>query len=338
MIKEQAEKLDTDQHGWRAGPNRHWLTTEIDVVVDQSHASEWKTLKDLYVKAGRSQWDPDQDVDWSYELDPENPLSMPDASIAIAGTDLWPRLSSKEKAALRREMQGWHISQILHGEKASQLCAAKLMLSSDSSAVKDCAAIQAVDEARHIEVFSRLQSKIGTSYPLSKSLGRLLYDVLEDSDPDITALGMQILIEGLALSFFKSLQLYSSEPLVKKLLALVIRDEARHFAGGQIALAERHRELDSRELSRREEFVVQSFSLLQDYLFADEIWEPAGLPKNKCSELVRNSESAATMQRVLFRQLVPAVRTIGLLGDKTKQAFEKMKILDYAALPAFDVG
>lgn len=338
MALDHSTGIGSAQAGWQIDGDRQWLTTELDVVINDAEISATAQLHEIYVKATRAQWDSERDLDWSHELAEDNPMAMPDASIPIANTDMWSRLTNREKATLRRELHGWHISQILHGERASQLCASKLMLSVSDPAVKNCAAVQALDEARHIDVYSRLLAKIGPHYPMSPSLSRLLFDVLENSDPDITALGMQILIEGLALSFFKSLQLYSQDKLVRSLLALVVRDEARHFACGQIALARRHREIDSRELARREDFVVQAFALLEDYLFADEIWEPAGLPRRECVGVARTSQTSITMRRVLFRQLVPAVRTIGLLGDKTKRTFEQMGVMDYAAFPSVEVG
>ena len=200
-------------------------------------------------------------------------------------------------------------------------------------AAKAAAALQAADEARHIESFSRLLDKMGLRFAVSPALDRLLFDVLERSDPTLTALGMQILIEGLALAFFKTLQLYSGEPLVKRLLALIGRDEARHFAGGQIALAEHHKQLGAAELCQREQFVIAAFRLLDDYLFADELWEPLGLPRRECAQLVRASPVTASMHRTLFRHLVPAVRAIGLLGPEAERAFMSMGVLDYAAYP-----
>jgi hypothetical protein len=291
------------------------------------------SMSDLYHRATHAQWDAEADIAWDHALNPDNPLAMPDATIPIAADPIWGRMDDRQKAELRRNLQGWHISQILHGERASLLCAGKLVLSAEDPAVKAAATMQAVDEVRHIDVYTRLVDKIGTPYPVSPSLDRLICDVLSDSDSDLAALGMQILIEGLALAFFKSLQMYSNDPLVKQLQSLVVRDEARHFAAGQLYLAHRHRALDEAELARREEFVCDAFALLDKYLYADEIWEPAGLSQRECAGLSRSSEQSAIMHRVLFRQLVPAVRAIGLLRDKTRAAFEGMGILDYANFP-----
>jgi hypothetical protein len=213
------------------------------------------------------------------------------------------------------------------------LCAGKVMLSASDAVLKGCAAVQAVDEARHVEVYQRLLAKVGPAYPVAPSLKILLDNVLSDSDEGITALGMQILIEGLALAFFKSLQRYSEDPLARSLLDLVMRDEARHFAVGQITLQKQHLQLTAAELARREEFAVDACGLLHDYLFADEIWAPLGLPARECAEYSRHSKVNMAMHRMLFRQLTPAIRDLGLLGPRMQRRLGEMGVLDYAAFP-----
>jgi hypothetical protein len=292
-----------------------------------------ETLGGVYEKATLNQWHID-DIDWSQELDPANPLGMHDATIPLAGTPIWDRMNDEDKSTVRQHLQAWHLSQILHSERAGLLCASKMAMSSEDPAEKMCAAMQAGDEARHIQVYSRLLSKVGPEVDISPSVDRLLYSVLQDNEPGITSLGVQILIEGLALAFFKSLSAYSSNSLVRKVLELVLRDEARHFAAGQLGLAAIHKHLSGAELARREEYVAEACVLLDTYLFADELWEPLGLKKQECMELTRSSPVNRSMHRALFRSIVPAVRGIGLLGPRTTKAFEQLGVLDYAAFPS----
>ncbi|HEX8584583.1 MAG TPA: ferritin-like domain-containing protein [Allosphingosinicella sp.] len=291
------------------------------------------TLAGVYEKATRNQWHID-DVDWSQELDPANPLGMHDVTIPLAATPIWDRMDEKEKSTVRQHLQAWHLSQILHGERASLLCAGKIVMTSEDPAEKLCAAMQAADEARHVKVYSRLLSKVGPEVDISPSVDRLLYNVLQDNEPGIVSLGVQILIEGLALAFFKSLSAYSSNSLVRNVIELVVRDEARHFAAGQLGLAAIHKQLSSAELAMREEYVAEACVLLDTYLFADELWEPLGLKKQECMELTRSSKVNRSMHRALFRSIVPAVRGIGLLGPRTTKAFEQLGVLDYAAFPS----
>jgi hypothetical protein len=311
------------------------IETQITIAVPEFLDDGAPTvINDLYRKATRNQWDVLDDVDWSPDVDINNPLQMPDGTNPLASTPLWKKLSDAQKIEVRQSLQGWHLSQILHGERASLLCAGKLMLSSVEPDIKYCASLQATDEARHIEAFTLLLNRFHTQFPVSPSLKSLLDSVLEDPDPGITALGMQILVEGLALAFFKSLQVYSNDTVTKSLLALVVRDEARHFAFGQKLLKEQHAHLSQAELNRREEFVVESCRLLDNYLFADEIWGPLGLPEKDCADYARSSPVNAAMHRMLFRHLVPAIRGLGLLGPEATRYFELGGMLDYAAYPA----
>jgi hypothetical protein len=301
------------------------------VLLGPSDGSE--NLQSLYHKGTRNQWSID-DVDWSTEFDPANPLQLHDLTIPLAHTPIWASMDEKDRSAVRQHLQAWHVSQILHGERASMLCASKIMLASEDRAEKSCAALQAADEARHIEVYTRMLAKIGPEVSISPSLDRLLYDIIEDNEPGIVSLGLQIMVEGLALAFFRNLAAYSQNPLVRKVVELVIRDEARHFAAGQMSLRKLHQQLTEAELRRREDYVVEACSLLNDYLFADELWGPLGLPKQQCMELTRSSRVNRSMHRALFRSIVPAVRSIGLLGTRAQRTFEQMDVLNYASFPS----
>jgi hypothetical protein len=301
------------------------------VFVGPSDSNE--TLQSLYHKGTRNQWSVD-DFDWNVEFDPENPLQLHDLTIPLAHTPMWEGMNTKDRSAVRQSLQAWHISQILHGERASMLCASKIMLASEDQAEKNCAALQAADEARHIEVYTKVLAKIGPEVAISPSLDRLLYNIIEDNEPGVVSLGLQIMVEGLALAFFKNLAAYSQNPLVRKVVELVIRDEARHFAAGQMSLCQLHKQLTEAELRRREDYVVEACTLLNDYMFADELWEPLGLPKQQCMELTRSSRVNRSMHRALFRSIVPAVNSVGLLGPRAQRAFDQMDVLNYASFPA----
>jgi hypothetical protein len=214
------------------------------------------------------------------------------------------------------------------------MCAAKIAQAEPNLAVKYCVALQIADEARHIEVYSRLlRDKLPYSYPISASLETLLTQIITAPEYDFAALGMQILVEGMALAFFRGIQAYSGDLFIKKLQALVLRDEARHFAIGRLTLRDLYRQMTGAELAQREQFLAEACYKLHEHLCADELWDPLGLPRHECAVLVRASAITANLQRTLFRQIVPTVRDIGLLGPHVRKFFTSIDVLDYAEYP-----
>lgn len=309
--------------------------TSINVTAEYRFAdfeqvSENPTLKEIYRKAKSQQWDADMDIDWSHTLDDENPLQMPDETIAIFETDLWRKMSRANRAEMRNHLHGWNISQILHGEQGALFCSTRITQSEENLEVKYCNAIQVADEARHMEVYNRLLSQMKVRYPVSSSLDTLLRQIAGDPRHDFTSLGMQIIIEGLALSFFKNVHAYSKDELVRSIQGLVLRDEARHFATGQVALGNFYGALTTSELQEREEFVVEACHSLTEHLIGAELWKPLGLTEKTCRDLVQATRIHQSMTRSMFRQLVPAINKIGLLKSKARRFFDKLGVFEYA--------
>jgi hypothetical protein len=306
----------------------------VAAFMSEDYACREDRLNVLYDKAKRAQWDVAKDVDWSHELDPDNPLGMPDAMLLIYGTPMWDGLDAKGRREVRHHWQGWMLSQILHGEQAALICASKLAIAEDSLSARLCAAMQAADEARHVEAYSRLVSdKLSVRYPMSHSLQSLLKDTISSTALDITNLGMQVLVEGIALSIFQNIVAFSKDPFIKDLFTRIHRDEARHFAVGRITLTRVYSEMSSTELKEREEFVSEGANVLYEHLCADDIWEPMGFARQTCGELVRQSKIANGIRRAIFRRLVPTIRELGLLTPRVRATFDKLGVLDYERMP-----
>ncbi len=288
-------------------------------------------LTRLYDQAKRRQWDANTRLDWSLELDPDNPHAMPDESIPIWGSPVWKSLGDGDRREVRRHYQGWQLSQFLAGEQGALLCAARVVQSAPNASARLFCATQVVDEARHVELFARLlHEKVGVSHPISPPLQKLLDDVLLHASWDVTCLGMQVLIEGLGLAVFSMLRDRSQHPLIAAAHAYVTQDEARHVSFGKIQLAALYRELSARELAEREEFVVEASYLLRDRFAARDLWEQLGLPAERCVAWIEDSGTMRHYRGELFRRIVPVVRAIGLWGPRVRDAYAKMGILDFA--------
>src|SRR5206468_2044140 len=166
---------------------------QFDTVFRWEYEDARDALVRLYEKAKNLQWNTNTRIDWSQDLDPENPQELPDESVSIFGSEIWNRLTSREKANVRRHAQAWQLSQFLHGEQGALICTAKIVQQVPNVDAKFYAATQVMDEARHVETYSRLlHEKFELAYPITPTLQRLLNDVLSDSRWDMTYLGMQV--------------------------------------------------------------------------------------------------------------------------------------------------
>ncbi|HWG93405.1 MAG TPA: ferritin-like domain-containing protein [Mycobacteriales bacterium] len=292
-------------------------------------------LLSLYQKGKDKQWDQVHRIDWDVEVDPHDVLGLPVETISIYGTDQWRRFENDEKAQgeLSQHLTAWQFSQFLHGEQGAMICSAKIVESVPDLDSKFYAATQTMDEARHAETYARfLQEKVQLLYPINPHLKALLDDTLSDSRWDMPYLGMQVLIEGLALAAFGLLRDMTAKPLPKQILAYVMQDEARHVAFGRLALRDYYAELTSKERAEREDFVVEGCHLMRDRFKMQEVWENMGLDVKACMEAVETSPYFTLYQSLLFSRIVPCVKDIGLWGEKVQKAYADMGVLDMAGV------
>src|SRR5262245_25029246 len=320
-----------DRYAAPAGDDRWDVAQDFSTSFRWEYADGRDALLKLYAKGKQRQWDAETRIDWSLDLDPENPEQLPDESIPIFGSAVFQRLTNGEKATLRRHFQSWQLSQFLHGEQGALVCTAKIVQQVPRMDAKFYAATQVIDEARHVEAYSRLlHDKFELAYPITPTLQRLLDDVLSDSRWDMTYLGMQVLIEGLALAAFAQIRDQAQNPLAAAVNAYVMQDEARHVAFGRLALRDFYPELTQAERDEREEFAVEACYAMRDRFQAEEVWGALGLPVAECAAYMNESGFMKRYRSALFTRIVPAMRDIGLWGDKIRRAYAQMGILGFA--------
>ncbi len=283
----------------------------------------------LYQKGKDKQWDGATRIDWDLEVDPLDPLGAPDESLALHGTPHWAKMTERDKGELRKHYASWQFSQFLHGEQGAMVCAARIVESAPDLDAKFYSATQTMDEARHAEIYGRfLHEKIGMLYPVDDNLRSLLDDTLRDSRWDMPYLGMQVLIEGLALAAFGMIRDTTTKPLPQQILAYVMQDEARHVAFGRMALRDHYKQLTDAELREREEFVIEGCSLMRDRLRGVEVLENFGVPRAQAEEYSEQSEFLALFRQLLFSRIVPCVKDIGLWGKRLQQAYVDMGVFE----------
>ncbi|MDF3289417.1 ferritin-like domain-containing protein [Streptomyces sp. RB6PN23] len=283
----------------------------------------------LYQKGKDKQWDGAKRIDWDLEVDPYDPLGVPDQNMTLYATPYWDKMSERDRRDLRRHYASWQFSQFLHGEQGAMVCAARIVESAPDLDAKFYSATQTMDEARHAEIYARfLHEKIGMLYPINDDLQALLGDTLRDSRWDMPYLGMQVLIEGLALAAFGMLRDTTDKPLPKQILAYVMQDEARHVAFGRMALRDYYKQLTDAELREREEFVIEGCYLMRDRLRGAEVLENFGIPAKEAIELSERSEYLALFRSLLFSRIVPCVKDIGLWGERLQRAYVDMGVFE----------
>ena len=287
-------------------------------------------LLNLYEKGKNKQWNSRERIDWSIEVDKDNPVGGPEAYVPIYGSAVWERMGERDRAQLMHHVSSWQFSQFLHGEQGALICAAKIVQTVPDVDSKFYAATQVVDEARHVETYSRfLHEKLELAYPINQHLKALLNDVVTDSRWDMTYLGMQVLIEGLALAAFGLIRDVAENPLARAVNAYVMEDEARHVAFGRLALRDLYPQLTEKERDEREEFCVEACYLMRDRFLAEELWENLGLPVDECVEYVSTCDAQLQFRSLLFTRIVPTLKDIGLFGDRVRTAFGDMGVLGY---------
>ena len=321
-----------------------------DAVFTWDYAQTRAGLAKLYERAKTSQWNGATDLDWSVEVDVERVAETMQLAMAplrgrltdLPGSPLksW---GEKEWTNLGVDAFRWRMSQFLHGEQGALVCTAKIVETVPWIDAKYYAATQVMDEARHVEVFARyLDTKLDGGFPVNPNLQLLIDDVLRDNRWDMTYMGMQIMIEGLALAAFGFMYQVTDEPLLKKLLRYVLSDEARHVAFGVLSLKEYYEGLDASEIRERQEFAFEAAIRMRDRLMMQAVWERAGIDRKTITRMLFEIRQPGVnpFQASLFSKIVPNCKKLGLLdaGDGwLRDRFTEIGVIDFEDAPDTEV-
>jgi hypothetical protein len=305
------------------------ILTSFDTSYAWNYGSLKEGLRDLYEKAKRDQWNSTTQLAWDTAVDPESEI-LPAAINPLAGYAPYEKLNDKERVRLRHAQVSLQLSQFLHGEQGALIVASQLVGGVPWIDAKYYAGTQTMDEARHVEVFSRyLHEKLEWEWPINPSLKELLDATITDSRWDFKYLGMQILIEGLAMAAFGSLYQVAQEPLLKELLKYVMKDESRHVAFGVISLKDYYNDMPANELSDREDFIIYASELMRNRLVGDDIARAMGWNAAEVQAQVLNSEVGQTFRSMLFMRVVPNLKKLGLLTPRVREAYTKLGIIQF---------
>ncbi|MDT0542838.1 MULTISPECIES: ferritin-like domain-containing protein [Streptomyces] len=275
----------------------------------------------LYEKNKAAQWNASTDIDWDYdvqfgaELTEENGARL--AGFVVGEGSPVPR---ELLTRFRWEYQAWMCSQFLHGEQGALVTTARLVETVPDMDAKTYAASQVADEARHVEAFARyMDEKLGTVYPVNPGLGTLLHDVLSESRWDIVYLGMQVVMEGLAITGLRLASSGFGDPLIRQITKMVASDEARHIAFGVTSLTGMYEQATTAEIREREDFLLESIRLMSRRFMLREVWERMDLDVDKGLRFARTNPMMATYRQLLFQQVIHVLRQLGLLSERVKE-------------------
>ncbi|MBX3249061.1 MAG: ferritin-like domain-containing protein [Myxococcales bacterium] len=324
------------QRGKQGVPTK--IPARHEAYFDWTYPSDHAEMLELYRRAKQNQWDGDTWLDWSTHVDPENPevAIIPDNFLNFEKLEgyMGVRMTPRERAKVRSDVCAWQLSQFLHGEQGALFAAAQVTEAVQFFDGKLYGATQVVDEARHVEVFHRyLDTKLQKLYQINDNLFVIIDALMSDSRWDMKFLGMQIMVEGLALGAFGTLYRLTEEPLLKELLKNVIRDEARHVHYGVLALREHFQNhISERERREREDWSFEVALLMRNRFLAYEIYEERfeGLiTRAQWRDVVSTSPGLEEFRHVMFSRLVPNLREIGLLSDRIKPHYDRVGLSKY---------
>jgi hypothetical protein len=149
----------------------------------------------------------------------------------------------------------------------------------------------------------------------------------------MTYLGMQIMVEGLALAAFGFMHMMTTEPLLKQLLRYVMSDEARHVAFGVLSLKEYYGELSDAELLERQEFAFEAAVRMRDRFLQQEVWERMGIDvRAMVRRLLAVPPEENMFQQMLFSKIVPNCKKLGLLDANDgwlRQRFTELGVIQF---------
>jgi hypothetical protein len=306
----------------------------IDAVFDWEYALKRQNLLGLFEKGKALNWNANE-LDWSIDVDMERTMRERTANAGELMNQLLnpPRaLAPDERTTLQIHMNSFMLSQFLHGEQGALLATAKIVETVPWAEAKFYAASQVLDEARHVEVYHRyLTEKLGLSYGVHPSLQQLLDDILRDPRWDLTFLGMQILVEGLALAAFGLLRLQmAGEPLIQDITTRIMADESRHVAFGVLALEDVYtKQMSGTELREREDFVIEASHLLRERLMMQPVFERLGWEVPVWLEWAQRTPFMIGFRQMTFSKIVPNLKRLGLLTPRVRDAYAKMDLLRF---------
>jgi hypothetical protein len=288
-----------------------------------------RRLRKLYKLGKERNWNADLDVDWSPPLDRFRSPVL-EGFNPFEGFEPFERMSETERLDFAWHQYAWMMSQFMHGEQGALLVASQLVCCAPTYDAKMYAASQTFDEARHVEVFRKyLKERVGITYPINRNLKVLLDKILTDPRWDLKFVGMQLIIESLALAAFQTQKLLARDPVMQQILDLVMRDESRHVAFGVTYMEQFVKALLPAEVHAREQFAYEACVVMRERIIGTDVFSQFGWDVEAARRRMLDAQVMAEFRKFLFSRIVPNLKKVGLLTDAIRPLYDELGVLEY---------
>jgi hypothetical protein len=316
------------------------ITTQCPTQWKFEYESDTPELDNLYELAKRDQWNVSVDIDWDIGAREDNDV-FARKETGVAQTEFFGKLSGTQQKDLLANLAGWTLSQFLHGEQGALLCCGQLVDSVPTIEGKLYAATQVMDEARHVEVFDRYLNKLDKKYPVSTALKKVLDAILAADTWQAKSVGMNILVESLAMGTFYNMMIQAEDPLLESIVKLTARDEARHVNFGLISLAKEIPTMDEEARAGLEDFGLAAIGILlgqgeEQGLDMSQPYIDAGIDPDDVKNILAPQleaadiallQSGSKQRSTVHEYMVPNLQKIGLITDRTRSQYVEAGLL-----------
>jgi hypothetical protein len=310
------------------------LSYRLETLWDFDYEPTHHELESLYETAKKNQWNGSTAIDWSRPIGQEGPVL--NIAMAFAGTTFFDTLTDEEKREAEIRVSSWRLSQFLHGEQGALLVASQLVNPVPELDGKLYASTQVVDEGRHVEVFERYVKKLDRIYPVDPLLKSLIDEILVSESWELKLLGMQMLIEGLAIAAFNLMHKQTGDPTLRDVLDSVLQDEGRHVNFGYFALRRALPGMDPGKHAMLEDFALRACDAMYTrddttgFQSIKQVWNEMGLDGEAIwRDDIGNSPTVKAFNRFLFTEvLIPRLQRLGLISSRVEPRYREIGLLD----------
>jgi len=306
--------------------------TPLTGAYSWSYEDSDRKIRRLYELGKKLNWNASHDLDWSKTF-PRTESPVADGFNPFEGWAPFEALSEAERIEFAWHQHAWMLSQFLHGEQGALLVASQLVSCAPTQDAKLYAASQTFDEARHVEVFGRyLLDKIGFMYPINDNLKTLLDKILTDARWDLKFIGMQLVIESLALAAFHTQRMLARDHLLLDVIDLVIRDESRHVAFGVTYMEQFVKSLTPQEIEERAQFAYDACVVMRERILGTEVLAHFGMDVEEGRTRMLDAVVMREFRKLLFSRIIPNLAKVGLITERVRPLYDELGVLEYENL------